>query len=150
MRPQNIGHSEPVRTLRRAKSRLRRLRSVRAAAQWRENPPVLQSTKLPAFNEARTNLKPQIQFPLVGRGIHCVLAGTGLQDGKMLGESVPAPLRFYFTHQIISVRHGASGKPRPTKRTEFFSFVRSHSKDGSFWHSENPGGSHASVRAGSE
>ncbi len=39
---------------------------------------------------------------------------------------------------------GASGKPRPTKRTGIFPFVRSHSKGGSFWRSENPGDSHAS------
>ncbi len=45
---------------------------------------------------------------------------------------------------------GASGKPRPTKGTKIFTFVRSRSKDGSFWRFETLGDSHASVRAGSE
>ncbi len=32
--------------------------------------------------------KTQIQFSLVGRGFHCVLARISLQNGTMLGESV--------------------------------------------------------------
>ncbi len=64
------------------------LSSVRAAAQWRENPPVLQSAKLPAFNTAPVDSKPQIQFPLVGRGFPDAPPSTGLRNYAMSGEYV--------------------------------------------------------------
>jgi len=64
---------------------------------------------------------------------------------KCLGDPYRLPLRFYFAHQVISVRRASTQwMPRPTKRPEFFAFIRSRSKDGSFWRFEKPGDSHTS------
>ncbi len=63
----------------------------------------------------------------------------------MLGESVPANFAFsVYPSGHFGALCGASGKPRPTKRTGIFVFIRSHSKGGSFWRSGCSGDSHAS------
>ncbi len=86
------------------------------------------------FRDVCTDSEPQNQFSLVGRGIHPVLAGTNLQYGTMSGESVSANLTFsVYPSGYIGASCGASGKPRPTKRTRISAFVRSHAKDGSFF-----------------
>ncbi len=69
--PKQNGHSEPV--------------TVSLA----QNPPDVQSAKYPASNTARANSKPQIQFPLVGRGFPDAPSGTSPQGSTMLGKSVP-------------------------------------------------------------